>query len=438
MAIGDRMRSAISNASSAINSVTSSVSSVISSLGSFSGGNRSTSLNPKTETIQTYALWIDLQGLEMNPKRGYSSTYYEYCDYRENNFPIRKLTVNIPVGDLLTIKAMEKEEINGFGEMYRLRITIMAMATEGSMIRPFVDGVFLAQLIDSEAPVSAEVVDNPTSIIFEDGPGQTTTVSFTLYFDNEIVFDAGQISNRVYPNPTLHEIFCDVLNTTNPGLPYIQSDFDYNPSIGRYVLTPRSFTGTIREMEQEIGFYKTDYMLFLEHGVLFFLNTEDAPNAEFPSFENHIHVIVTRPADNNSLMTGIIMMDNNNCGFNVPEIYVSVNKDNPGTFEPKVHHITPSGEIKEEEPGLRRGQVVVQKQTEVAHIEKMMSIQYETITVQNPWMSIDFLTPLSRIYYLGSDGFKRSYRLCSKELTVSSAGVVSLTIQGFRIVQPGE
>lgn len=417
MAIGDKFKSYLSKA-------TSSKSSTVTS----------DNLNASIDVPNSYQIYAEVSTLSFSfPHQGI--TYYEHHDYLKNNFPVRQLTITMTKTMLITLRNAAKVEVNGFGEMYKVKLSVKP-SESGSQHKPFNDGVFYGQLHDNNANLRLDDGNNTDSALFA-GTVQdvNTTATFTLYREDELTFSTSNDLNTVYTNPTLSQVFINSLVRTNPDLKCIISDFDHDPSIGTFVVPPMCFTDLVKLLEREVGFYETNYLMYIEDSILYMLNTANVLNCENDKLETSLIIYSdTGEGSTEQKKVGILKNSETSYSLSIPESEKYVEKVNNETFKNTMCYITPSGKRFVHENALSRNIVTVNKQTEVEPIKKMNNINYEKMTVKIADNAISILTPMSKIAVYNDLKNLVVYRLYKKEIQVTSNSKASMTLEGMRIL----
>lgn len=417
MAIGDKFKSYLSKATSSVSST-----------------QESDNLNAAIDIPNTYEIYAEVSTLSfMSPTARVS--YYEYHDYLKNNFPVRKLIIGMTKTMLITLRNATKVEVNGFGEMYKVTLNVKP-SEGGSMHKPFSDGTFYGQLQDNNASIGLDDGNNTDAPLFSGTVGDMNTeVTFILYREDELTFSTSNDLNAVYTNPTLSQVFINSLVRTNPNLKCIISDFDHDPSIGTFVVSPMCFTDVVKLLEREVGFYDTNYLMYIEDSVLYFLNTSNVLNCENEKFETSLILYSDTGAGSMELKkVGILKNSETSYSISIPEVNKRVEKVNNDTFKNTICYITPSGNRFVHENALSRNIVTVNKQTEVEPIKKLNNINYEKMTVNISNNAISILTPMSKIATYNDLKQLIIYRLYKKEISVVSKGNATMSLEGMRIL----
>jgi hypothetical protein len=417
MAIGDKFKSYLSKAtSSKSTSVTSD------------------NMNAAIDVPNTYSIFAEISNLSFSQPQQ-SITYYEYHDYLKNNFPIRRLTITMSHTMLITLRNATKVEVDGYGEMYKVVLSVKP-SESGSQHKPFSDGIFYGQLQDNNSNLRLDDGNTTDSALFAGTVQNTsTTVTFILYREDEISFSVSNDLNTVYTNPTLSQVFINSLVKTNPNLKCIISDFDHDPSLGTFVVPPMCFTDLVKLLEREVGFYDTNYLMYVEDSILYMLNTSNLLNCENDSLETNL-IIYSDTGDGSTEQKKVGILKNSETSYSVsiPETAKTVEKVNNESFKNTLCYITPSGKRFIHENALSRNMVTINKQTEVEPVKKQNNINYEKMSVTINNNAISILTPMSKIATYNDLKNMVIYRLYKKEIQVTSNSKATMILEGMRIL----
>lgn len=230
-------------------------------------------------------------------------------------------------------------------------------------------------------------------------------------------------------------MFINSFVRTNPDLKCIISDFEHDPSIGTFVVSPMCFTDVVKLLEREVGFYETNYLMYIEDGVMYFLNTSNLLNCENDKLETSLIIYSdTGDASNSQKKIGILKNSETSYSVSIPEVNKRVEKVNNDTFKNTICYITPTGKRFVHENGLSRNMVTINKQTEVEPIKKDPNIQYEKVSISIDNNAISILTPMSKIATYNDLNALVIYRLYKKEISVVSSANATMYLEGMRIL----
>lgn len=390
-------------------------------------------INKKPSLSNKYKILVDIQGIIIDDSDGTIIEYREVSDYMNRNFPARILTMNIQAKQFAKIMTLEKQSVNGFGELLSVRILNTPMSYEGILNKPFLDGEFKGLLKTNDSNYNFNSVIDENSQFYKRGGDldPRIKISIILFREIELRFSISNDVNALYPNPKLSDVFINSLIKSNPGLKLVSSNFDHDPNLGLFLLRHMSFLDVIDLLELEVGFYKTDYLIFIEFGVLFFLNLSDNINVISKELERNLLLQVGR-MEEMRFNKNITKLDDYNYMIGVSQSDVRVYKDTENTIRDSYSFITPSGKKIDYINALTRDITTIRKITEAIPIRKLENMQFEYLDVTISDNSIDFLNPISKLIYLDSFNTRRNYRLLKKEIVVKSSKSSLMKLTGFR------
>lgn len=389
---------------------------------------------PQAFPVNRYTIQVDIQGMVLLDVDGCVISYREISDYVNSNFPARILSISLHPRRMAELLNMQKEQVNGFGELYNIKLFVTPLSDEGVLNKAFEDGEFKGIMLSNDSAYEIEeAIDEESKIYNMTSLEPRVTVSFQLYRQNELTFSTSNGTNFLYPNPTVSAVFINSLLQSNPSLKCIVSKFDHDPNLGLFLVRHMSFTDLIELLEDEVGFYKTDYICFIEYGILFFLNKSNEINVTNKELERSLHIFAGR-VNQGSTSKFISKMDDYNYGCTVANQNVKIFRDTKSSIRKSYSYITPSGKKIDYINSLSRNIETVRKLTEAVPIQKTYNIQYEIFDAKIDDNSVNFLNPLSKITYLDSNNVKRTYRMARKEISVVSSQSSYIRVSGFRIL----
>lgn len=384
--------------------------------------------------VNKYTIDVDIQGLLFNDTTGSRIVYHEISDYLGSNFPARTLTISAHPAQLAKLLLLEKKDVNGFGQLYNLKLFVSPLSDEGMLNKAFDDGEFKALLINNESNFDTSSALDEESRVYEmNSLEPRTNITFYLFRDYELQFSTSNKTNFLYPNPTISDVFINSLMMSNPGLTCIISKFDHDPQLGNFLVRDMSFTDLIDVLEDEVGFYVTDYICFLEFKNLFFLNRSNDIKCQNKVLDNNLHIGVGRINETKTDRL-ITKMDETNFASTVGSQDIKIIKDSKSSIRKSYSYITPSGKKIDFTNSLSRNITTIRKITEAMPIQKTPNIQYEMIDVKIQDNSVNFLNPLTKIHYTDSNSVKRIFRMGKKEINVVSSQSSYIRLTGFRVL----
>lgn len=387
--------------------------------------------------VNKYQILVQISdSIKLIDTDGIGIIYQEVCDYENNNFPIRTLTLTLQSSQYSKIMYAPRDtSISGFNDAYKINIATIPLITESFLNKPFEDGEFIGLLQTSESNFEFIDTQNDSSAMMRSGSvDPEVTIKFNLYRRNELQFSLSNKTNTLYNNSTLSEIFFNSAFKTNPSNKLVVSKFDHNPLSGLLLMPNMSFLNVIQFLELEMGFYKTDFMLFLEFNLLFFLNKQNNINVNVKALERNIYIKPIR-MNNKHESRNILKVDDYNYNCTTETTNIKIQKSSSKSFVKSYSYQTPSGKFIIYNNLLSRNTKTILKATEVIPLQKYNNIRYEYINVNIPDNSVNFINPLTKLYYIDSEGQQRIFRVCYKKIYVESSRLSKLTIKGFRLIE---
>lgn len=387
------------------------------------------------QSVNRYTMTVDINGFKYNHDDGTRITYQEISDYWNNKYPVRILTIEVPFTDIQSIVHSEKTIINN-REMYDININVNPLDGVSFQNKPFVDGMFKAILRDGDF-----TNDFNDSLKAESQGGRMVTreigimevpMVFYLYKPDELKYSQGEI-NLVMNNPTLSQAWLSGFSMANPNLKAIVSKFDHNPNMGMLVIPPSGYPDYLSYLDDEVGFYDTDFMDYIEHGIYFLLNKKNEYNCKYTNLEYKITMTVGRSLTDRTDQY-IKKIDELNYEMSVSASDLNISISNNKSFGQSVKYVPPSGKGDISDRGLSRNYDVVYKTTEIPHIKKLENPIYEFIEINMNNNSVNFVTPLTTFYIQDSTGRPRRYRTYSKYTTVQAGQYSTTKLKGFRLL----
>lgn len=389
--------------------------------------------NPNRSTNR-YSMTVDINGFKYNHDDGTKIRYQEIGDYWNNKYPVRILTIEVPFFDIQGIVHSQKTVVNN-REMYDINIMVKPIDDDGFQNKPFVDGMFKAILRDGDFDNSfTDSIDGEFGGRFTEREQGDIEVpmTFYLYKEEELKYSQGQI-NFVMNNPTLSQAWLTGFSIANPKLKAVVSKFEHNPAMGTLVIPPTGYPDYLQYLEDEVGFYETDFMDYVEHGVYFFLNKKNDYKCKCPTLEYTITVTVGRSVTDR-VDQYMRKLNEYNYELTASAHDIKVTISNNRSFGQSIKYITPSGTGNISDRGLSRNYDVVYKTTNVEHIKRIENPIYEFIEINLNNNSVNFITPLTTFSILDSTGRPRKYRVSGKQTTIVAGQYASTKLKGFRLL----
>ena len=385
--------------------------------------------------VNKYQINVEIGDIKLSDEDGNAITYKEMCDYSKNNFPVRILTLKVNADAYHKINALPKETVNGFGDMVKVILDAHPVSADGFMNKPFMDGEFLGMMKTSDSSYDYQSVSDTDSPVYKSqNADMKTEITINLFRPSELRFATSNKLNTLYNNATLNQIFFNSFTKTNPGIKLVVSKFDHDPNLGILPLRNMSFRNLIDFLESEVGFYKTDYMCFLEHNLFFFLNKLNNINVNYKALERNIHIEPAR-FDATRKNRSITKIDDYNYACTTDTGSIKVSKPTNKSFNNSYAYQTPSGKMINYENALSRNVITIYKATEAVPIQKTPTIRYEYIDLSVLDNSVSFINPLTRLTYTDSTRQIRIFRVIRKEIEVLSSLRSSIKLKGLRVIE---
>lgn len=391
--------------------------------------------NLEPTAVNKYQINVEIGDIRLVDTDGIGITYKEICDYAKNNFPIRILTLTVNADTYHKINSLPKEEINGFKDLVKIQIDAHPLSGDGFLNKPFNDGEFYGMMKTSDSSNDYQSMIDPESSAYKSSATDfKTEINITLFRNTELRFATSNKLNTLYNNSTLTQIFFNSFVKTNPNIKLVVSKFDHNPNLGILPLRNMSFRNMIEFLEFEVGFYKTDYMMFLDYNIFFFLNKYNNINVKYKELEHNIHI---KPARMDGQRTNRVVtkVDDYNYACTIGPNDYKVSKPTNKSFNNSYSYQTPSGKLINYENALSRNVTTIYKATEAVPIQKTPNIRYEYIDMSLLDNSVNFINPLTKITYIDSTRQMRIYRIIRKEIEVLSSRSSSMKLKGLRVIE---
>ncbi|MGL5715347.1 MAG: hypothetical protein ACRCX2_20180, partial [Paraclostridium sp.] len=202
--------------------------------------------------------------------------YSEISNYFASKFPARILSVALKFQEINKL-LVGRNKIDSSRELFDVEINLSGLVAENcNQLLPLEVGRFKAVLKESDTIYNNNTVGD-SQVLNEQNVNTNTLVNFFLFRENELDFGLNTNINFLYTNTNLMSIFSHGMIKSNPGLKYIISEFDHNPVVPKLLVPRMGFNDFIELIEDEFGFYKSKHTLFVENGIMYFLNKEENP-----------------------------------------------------------------------------------------------------------------------------------------------------------------
>lgn len=385
-----------------------------------------------------HGLFAQIGEINIYDKTGCILEYTEICDYIENMFPVRMLTAEVPITIAQKILSSKKKEINGQKYAYDMGLSCRVLTDDVFPQIPIQVGNYVAILKDNDniAHIN-EILKKNTNLQQNDLiSSQKVNMVFYLYKENELEFQASPMINYVLDNPKPLEIITKSYELAHPKGKILMSQLENDVDMGKIVIPHMSFLDLIKFLDSEVGLFKTKYMEFYENGIYHLLNTDDIDNinVSMPKMESSIELFISRMKDGRIYPNFIQFRksDNNTYQASVSVDNVKIETQNSSVWNDNTLFIKPQGYRHYYNNPMSRHTNTIRKITGVAPLKKDNTKAIETITFDLIGFPIHLITPLSRVYALDSADKLRKYRVCYKEIVISSHNITKTRIKAFR------
>ena len=386
---------------------------------------------PLEENI--YDLTVQLAGLVLNEDNGNSISYEETKDFEESNFPVRKLSITLADKEILKIANFKKDK-NGM-----LDVTIIASfnnSPNSVKNKPFNDGKFKGLLQNGDFNIPLNEVSNDQSLSKSSDNINVRTAVLYLFRENELnCFDNDNI-NFLLKDVTLHNLLLFVLNKFT-SFKFITSKPDHNPQIKTLLIPQTNLLDLFELIDTDMGIYKSDYMLFLNEGVVYFLNKDNDFNCRNTDLEFSVNILVSK----SGLMLKPRMVDklsNENFTVTVGSNEAQVSRNDEQVIRSTINYIFPNGQKFKDMNLITRNVTTVRKITNVKPLEKYKGLKREELVVSINNMASNKWNPLSTLLFVDSSNKRRTFRVSKVYIKVVSRRSVSTKVKGFRLLKGDE
>ena len=397
-------------------------------LSSITNGAQGKSL--KVAIPNTHILNVDIGGIQFMRETGCSIHFTELCDYKNLDFPIRKLEMAIPMKLAVKLYKLKGDIIPDFPKALATYIQVLPVSKSRFQEKPFESGYYVGILQDNEIKMKIQdALDSKN----EDSM-TTTVVKLNLFKPGEIHYQSKASINFNLPNPKPSEIIQYAFKQSFNNYELCMSKIENDKPLGRFIIPFTSFTDLLKYIDQEVNLYSTKYYTCVEGNKFYLLNSDNNPNVDNKELTTNLSVIVARQSDEKVYPHVICKL-----GKTDYKIIESVNNVNvrvigASSYRDNKIYVTPSGKhIKQTFP-MSRNQEVIFKNSEVIPGKKLDNTVYEEITVDCQGLPVQKFTPLSNIITMDANGHLRVYRVTYKELYISSQLETNVTIKGMRLI----
>lgn len=379
-----------------------------------------------------YDLTVQFGNMIFKSEFGNSIYYEETKDFINSNFPIRKLMVTLNDKDILNIMNFKRDEND------MIDVTVLVSFDKDTNViqnKPFEDGKFkgLIQNGDFNIPLT-EVSDDYSDSKTSDTMYSRNVVIYLFREDELDCFDEDNI-NFLISNTDLKSLISFLfLKYTKYKL--IISPPDHNPTIKQLLIPQGNLLEVIKIIDLDMGIYFTNYIMFINEGVLYFINTDSKPKCRNANLEFSINLLVSRPGKEMKARY-VDKLNNGNYTIVIESQMVHVSKDDQYRVNESINYVFPNGQKYKNKNMLSRNVHTVRKITNIQPLTKYKNISKENIEFSVTSIGLKEFNPLSTIFYTDSQNKRREYRISEIKLSIRSGESVNMNIKGFRLIKDG-
>lgn len=378
----------------------------------------------------TYVIGLDIGGIQFTRETGCSINFTELCDYKNLDFPIRKIEMAVPMKLAVRLYKLKGDVLPEFPKALATYVQILPVAKSRFQEKPMESGYYIGILQDNEIKMKIQDALNNRN---EDS-ASTTVVKLTLYKPGEIHYQSKSSINFNLPNPKPSEIIQYAFKQSFNNYELCMSKIENDKPLGRFIIPFTGFTDLLKYLDQEINLYSTKYYTCVEGNKFYLLNSDNNPNVENKELTTNLSVLVARHSTEKVYPRVICKLGKTDYKIVESVDNVSVKVIGASSYRNNKIYVTPSGKhIKQTFP-MSRNQEVVFKNSEVVPGKKLDNTVYEEITINCQGLPIQKFTPLSNIITVDASGNLRVYRCTYKEIYMRSHLEASVTIKGVRLI----
>lgn len=376
-----------------------------------------------------YDLTVQFCNIVFNNEYGNRIIYEETKDFINSNFTIRKLTVTLNDLDIVKIMNFKRDEND------MIDVTILVSFDKGGNViqnKPFEDGKFKGLIQNGDFNVPLTEITNDFSDTKTIDILQTRAIIIYLFREDELnCFDNDDI-NFLISGTNLNGLLMFLfLKYTNYKL--ILSPPDHNPSINRLLIPQGNLLEVLKLIDLDMGIYFTDYLLYINEGVLYFLNTDSKFGCRNEKLEFSINLLVSRPGKEMK-MKYVDKLSNGNYTVTVHNNQVNVYRDDEFKIDSSLNYIFPNGTKYKNKNIMSRNVHTIRKITNIQPLTKYTNKIKEYIEFELNNIAMKEFNPISTVFYTDSQNKRREYRVAKVKTTIISCRSVNMQIRGFRII----
>lgn len=353
--------------------------------------------------------------------------YYEDINYIKNQYPIRMLTLNLSLKEIMSIRdtfalsdAQEDTE-----KVFPVRMTFKATTQDKSDLLPDpfeFSGEFLGSIINQDLPADfkSAFVNGETSDIDDPKNVQNRkNYRIVLYRRPEMNTYISPVNINTTGGELANLLFRGWVQSTNPNLKLVLSELDRNVTFGKMLFKPIDFPIFLQNLDQEFGLYKTPYSTFIENDKYYIINTSNNINCEYSdgivsSLILNVNTSGGTPTYSIQDLQYIATIDKS--FFNRVQNVQSVFKEKLST------DVYPDGRTKVRSG---RGAPLYYKKTNIDRLELLNPVQREKIIVTLNGVSFKMINPLTKVTVIEDNSKPMSFRI----------GGIMRKIVGFKDIQ---
>lgn len=381
-----------------------------------------------------YDLTVQLCNMVITQELGNDIIYEETKDFENSTFPIRKLTVTLFDKELLHIMNAKKDE-NGL-----IDVTVLVSFDKNSNVlqnKPFEDGKFKGLIQNGDFDIPLNEVSNDNSVTKSNDNIAGRLVTVFLFRESELnCFDDDNI-NFLISDINLKNLLLYTFDKFAKPFKFIISDPDHNPNIKNLLIPQSNLIDLLSLLDTDMGIYKTNYMFFLNEGVIYFLNTDNDFKCRNTDLEFSVNILVNKDGLEMKPKT-VDKLSNGNFTVVVEGSNVNVERNDRYKVNSSINYIFPNGSKYKTKNMLSRNVTTVRKITNVQPLEKYRNISREDITIVMHNIGMNRFNPLSTIFYADSLNIRRQYRVSKYQMRLVSRKTIMTKVKAFRLIEGGK
>ena len=384
----------------------------------------------KISIPNTHIINVDIGGIKFMRETGCSIYFTELCDYKNLDFPIRKLEMAVPMKLAVKLYRLKGKIIPDFPKALATYVQVLPVSKSRFQEKPFESGYYIGILQDNEIKMKIQdALDSKN----EDSMS-TTTVKLNLFKPGEIHYQSKSSINFNLPNPKPSEIIQYAFKQSFNNYELCMSKIENDKPLGRFIIPFTGFTDLLKYIDQEVNLYSTKYYTCVEGNKFYLLNSDNNPNVDNKDLTTNLSIIVARHGTEKVYPRVICKLGKTDYKIIESADNVNVKVIGASSYRDNKIYVTPSGKhIKQTFP-MSRNQEVIFKNSEVIPGKKLDNTVYEEITINCQGLPVQKFTPLSNIITMDASGNLRVYRVTYKELSIRSQLESNVTIKGMRLI----